>query len=250
MGPATKCLTKSCIEPDNAEFLQKLAAVKKGQRENSLKALQIRARGFVKVEKFDESLAAWNEYLALDPDDREKAQAEIESVKKAQGLASIYTEANEAFSKKKYEDAIRLFKSIVVENTDYKAATHLLAESIELRRTTRKWWKSRWIWVGSGALLIFMIGWFAFQAKQPMMITFAPTTSPIMTDMPVTTKENTNLETKTVSSPTSIPTSMPSPAPTSQPYEWARLNSGQFLPRDTITTIVFDPADSGVSMLH
>ncbi len=91
-----------------------------------------------------------------------------------------------------------------------------------------------------------MIGWFAFQAKQPMMITFAPTTSPIMTDMPVTTKENTNLETKTVSSPTSIPTSMPSPAPTSQPYEWARLNSGQFLPRDTITTIVFDPADSGV----
>ncbi len=43
------------IEPDNAEILQKLVEVKKGQRESRLKSLQTQARGFLKLEKFDES---------------------------------------------------------------------------------------------------------------------------------------------------------------------------------------------------
>ncbi len=189
-------------------------------------------------------LAAWNEYLALDPDDREKALAQIESVKKAQGLARTYAEANKAFSEKNYENAIGLFKSIVVENTDYKEASHLLAESIELRRETRKWWKSKWLLGGGGVLLVLLIGWFAMQPRLLLMEeVLLPTEGPININSSATPEENASDAIATIAI---TPTFPPTIAPTPLPFVWTRLNSGQFLPRDTVTTIEFDPADSGV----
>ena len=225
------------IEPDNMEFQQKLAETKKGQRESRLNSLRTQARGFERAEKFEESLVAWNEYLALDPDDREKAQAEIEFVKKAQSLAHTYAEAYKAYSKKNYEKAIGLFKSIVVENTDYKDATRLLSESIELRRTTHKWWQSKLLWGGVGGLVVLMVlavGWFALQ---PGPLT--PTSAPTSTDVSATSVTGNIPETE-------IPVVPPTAMPTPLPLAWARLNSGQFLPRDQITAIVSDPTDPGV----
>jgi tetratricopeptide (TPR) repeat protein/photosystem II stability/assembly factor-like uncharacterized protein len=227
-------------EPENAEFQRKLAEVKEGQRESRLNSLRTQARGLARAEKYKESLAAWNEYLALDPDDREKAQAEIESVKKAQSLANTYAEAYNAYSKKNYEKAIGLFKGVVVEDTDYKDATRLLAESIELRRTTYKWWQSKLLWGSVGSLAVLAIGWFALKPRSPLMnALLSSTAAPITTDASATSVPGG-------SPATEIPALLPTATPTPLPFSWARLNSGQFLPRDQVTAVVFDPTDPGV----
>ncbi len=228
-------------EPGNTEFQGKLAEIKRLERESKLASLQTQANSFAKAEKFDDALAAWSEYLALEPDDREKALAEIESVKKAQRLSQAYAEAYKAYSRKNYEKAISLFKGIVVENTDYKDATSLMAESIELRRTTRKWWQSRWLWGGIGAVAVLAVAWFALRPGSPVMNTLLATP----TFVPDTT-EATAASVTGDSPATEIPVVPPTVASTPLPLEWKRLNSGQFLPRDKITAMVSDPADAGV----
>jgi photosystem II stability/assembly factor-like uncharacterized protein/tetratricopeptide (TPR) repeat protein len=225
-------------EPENTEFQKKLAEVKKLDRENKLASLRAQARSLAKAEKFDDALAVWNEYLALEPDNHEKALAEIESVKKARRLLQTYNEAYKAYSKKNYEKAISLFKNIVVENTDYKDATSLLSDSIELRRTTRKWWQSKLLWGGIGVVAVLAVVWFALRpGSQLMNILLAP--SPVLTEAPASSA--------TSDSPaTEIPVVPPTVASTPLPLAWKRLNSGQFLPRDKITAMVSDPADAGV----
>jgi|GEM_PF-1091999 len=229
-------------EPDNVAFQQKLAEIKKLERESKLASLRTQARGFAKSENFTEALTAWNEYLALEPDDREAALVEIESVKKAQSLALAYAEAYQAYSRKNYESAINLFKGIVVEDTEYKDATSLLAESIELRRTQRKWWQSKWLWSGIGGLVILAAGWFAFQPGSPLMTALlSPSAVATETVIGASSTSETN-----VSPVAEIPPPLPTATPTPLPFTWKRLNSGQFLPRDQITAMVSDPTDTGV----
>lgn len=147
-------------EPDNPEFIQKLAEIKALERESRLGGLETLAQSLLKAEKFDEALAAWNEYLALLPADREKAQAEIAAVKKAQTLASLYADAATAHANKNYEKAIELFKRIVVEDAEYKDTTDLLAEAVRLRRSGSKAPKMifKKSWLVGGLLVVLALG--------------------------------------------------------------------------------------------
>jgi tetratricopeptide (TPR) repeat protein len=126
------------VEPDNAEFLDKLAEIRQLERESKLNSLRTQARSLLAAEKFDEALEAWNAYLAFEPGDPKKAQAEIEAVKQAKTLAALYSEASNVYAAKNYEKAIDLFKRIVVVDADYKDATELLAELVRLRRAAQK----------------------------------------------------------------------------------------------------------------
>ncbi len=147
-------------EPDNPEFIQKLAEIKALERESRLGGLETLAQSLVRAEKFDEALTAWEEYLALLPADREKAQSEIEAVKKAQTLAYLYAEATAAHAKKNYEKAIELFKRIVVEDAEYKDTTDLLAEAVRLRRAGGKAPRTfnRKAWLTGSLLAILILG--------------------------------------------------------------------------------------------
>jgi tetratricopeptide (TPR) repeat protein len=224
------------VEPENADVQKKLVETRQRQRESHLNALRSQARGLARADKFDEALAAWQEYLALEPDDREKAQAEVEKVKQVQALAQSYTDASEAFTKKNYDQAISLLKGVVAQDVNYREASRLLAESIEMRRTARRWWQSRWLWGAVGVSLVLVVGWLAIRPGSPLRSAlFAYTSSPSGTAAAILPPE----EFATVAlSPTVTPTPLP--------YTWVRLNSGQFLPRDTITAIVVDPTDPGV----
>ena len=146
-------------EPDNTEFQDKLADLKRRERESKLSALRVQAGSLLKAEKFDEALAAWDAYLALDPEHREGAQAQIEAIKKAQNVSTLYAEASGAYAKKNYEKAIELFKRIVVEDAEYRDTTDLLAESVRLRRTGHKTSKARLrkIWVTGGLVGVLFL---------------------------------------------------------------------------------------------
>jgi tetratricopeptide (TPR) repeat protein len=229
------------IEPDNADFQKKLAEVKQEQRESRLASLQTQARGLAKAEKFEEALVAWNEYLALEPDDREKTQAEIESVKKMQALANMYADAYKAYTRKNYEKAASLFKKVVVENADYKDASNLLAQAIELKGTGRKWWQNKLVLsLVVISVVVLGIAWGVFRIGSPLTAAlFAPTSAPSPTSAPETAAPATVTQAPITESPTAAPV-------VSLPYRWARLNAGQLWERDEVISIVFDPIDPGV----
>ena len=223
------------FEPDNAEFQKKLAEVRAQERLTKLKGVRAKARRLAASEKFEESLKVWSVYLHLDPDDREAIQVEIESVKRVQRTAQNYAEAYKAYSNKNYDKAIGLFKTIVVENADYKDASRLLAESIELRRAARKWWQSKWVLGGIGLTAFIIFAWGVVRYGLPMLAA-----------LPYSTAETTMTATYSVTAAPPAATFPPTASPTPLPLTWTRLNSGQFLPRATISAIVFDPTDPGV----
>jgi formylglycine-generating enzyme required for sulfatase activity len=121
----------------------KLTEVRAKKREARLSELKTQARGLARAERFNEALSAWWEYLTLNPADQEKAQAEIEEVKKAQALANSYAEVQKAYANKNYDQAVSLLKGIINQDENYKDASRLLAQAIEFRRTAPKWWQSK-----------------------------------------------------------------------------------------------------------
>ena len=234
------------IEPENAQVQQKIFELQAQQRECQLKMLYSQARALVKAEKFEEAISVWQQYLALEPADPEKAQAEIKMVQTAQILARTYADAQQEYAKGNYEKAIGLLKEVIDQDVNYKNASLLLAQAIEFHHTAPKWWKRKWF---SGAVLILaaaLIGWFVFQPVSPLMVFL---TQPGAATVPVVTAQTSGSgkETIEVLIPEDVIINQPTQTPVVRlPYQWVRLNSGQFLPRDQITAIAGDPDDPGV----
>ncbi len=227
------------IEPENEPIQNKLADVHTQKRASQLQALRTQARTLAKGEKFDEALSTWGQYLALEPEDVEVAQREIETVKQAQALATSYAEAQKAFAKKNYEKTIGLLKEVIDRDVNYKDASLLLAQAIELRRAAPKWWHNKLLWGGVVGLIVLAVGWIAFRPGSPLFPTRSSPPSGITAtgSAPLALPLATNTP-----EPTSIPTATPTPLP----FTWSRLNSGQFVARGSISSVVFDPSDPGV----
>jgi tetratricopeptide (TPR) repeat protein/photosystem II stability/assembly factor-like uncharacterized protein len=231
------------LDPGNAGVQNRIASAQKEQRLAQLAALRLRAQRQERAEKFSEALAAWDEYLALDPEDKAAVREQIETVKKSQTLAQEYAEAQTAMAGKHYDKAIGLLKKIVVENALYKDASAMMAQAIELRRTSPKLWQSKWLWGGLGGVLALGLGWFLLRPGSPVMsaLLAAPTNELLSANPTVAASLSA-----VVSASTATELSTPTLPPTAIPLSWERLNSGQFLPRDIITAIVIDPNDPGV----
>ncbi|MBN1437855.1 MAG: tetratricopeptide repeat protein [Anaerolineales bacterium] len=225
------------LMPDDESVQKRLAANQIQQREAQRNSLQSKAQSLSKAEKFSDALTAWNELLLLAPDDAEMIRGEMGKVESAQSLAQTYSEAQRAMAKKNYAKAIGLMKSIVINNPDYKDASQILAQAVELRQKTRKFWQSRWLWGGVGAMAILVLGGLALQRMVPS------STSPT-----AVSTQPTSLSNLLGASPTRTVTAMPLPTlpPTPIPFQWIRLNAGQFLTRSKVTAIKFDPEDPGI----
>ena len=223
------------VEPENEQVQKKLVEVQTRQRENQLETLRTQARFLAKTEKFEEALSAWQQYLALEPEDPKEAQREIASVQQAQMLAKAYSEAQKAYAQRNYDETIGLLKEVIDQDVDYKDASLLLAQAIELRRASPKWWQSKWLWGAIGVVALLAVAWGVLRSGSPL---FASPPSP----PPEVTATTSGPLVPPVPADTAAPTSTPTPLP----FIWTRLNSGQFLPRDTITAIVVDPTDPWV----
>ena len=225
-------------EPGNESIRNKLAEVQAQKRESQLKELRTRARSLAKAEKFDDALSVWQEYLALEPEDAEKAQREVETVQLTQSLANSYADAQKAYAKKNYEKTIELLKEVIDQDVNYKDAPLILAQAIEARRSAPKWWQNKVLWVVASLLVFVVIALFLYRS-----ISIQPPTSPVVPELTATSNSPI-----LPSEPTStiIPTSSPTSTPAPLPYQWVRLNSGQFLQRDLINAIVIDPNDRGI----
>ena len=230
------------LQPDDPDLLGELAEARSGLRKSQQAAALGRAGNLEKAERWDEAFQAWGEYLALEPEDREAAQGEIARVEKARSVAQSYARAQSALAKKDYDSAVSLLKAIVVEDEGYKDASRLMAQAIELRRARRRIWQSNWVRLGiAGVVLAGLAGlslwaWPRISAQPETLA--APTAADAAPSGAAPTQ--TSRPAAAVASPTSRPT------PTAIPLAWSRLSSGQFLPRDGITAILFDPNDAAV----
>jgi tetratricopeptide (TPR) repeat protein len=122
-------------EPENPEFLEKLAKIKKLEHDTALKTLQIQVQGLVFEERFEEALQVWQDHLSLNPADSKLVEAETTQIKKEHELIELYSNANQSLTGRDFDQAINLLKNIILLDENYKDASRLLTKAIELRRT-------------------------------------------------------------------------------------------------------------------
>ncbi len=229
-----------------------LAQVRRERHASQLANARARARGMAKLERWDDALAAWQDYLALEPPDRAQAEAEIHLAAREREWAKVYAAAQSAIAGKNYDHAIQSLKSIVAQNEAYKDAMRLLAQAVELRGTTKPAWQNRWLWVGGGALGLALVAVLIFALAQfsaPAQSVSAPPTAmatPHASTLPATPIRAPVSAPSATPTVAPSPTQVPAPTPTAIPLAWTRVSSGAFLPRDSITALAVDPNDPGV----
>jgi photosystem II stability/assembly factor-like uncharacterized protein/tetratricopeptide (TPR) repeat protein len=228
------------IAPDDQQAQERLAQAKVRHRQAQLQACKERAQSYAAAERWEDALASWKGYLDLEPEDRSQAMEEMKQAELKRERWQSYQEARDAFAKKDYDRAVKLLRGIVFEDENYKDASRLMAEAIELRRTVRPFWKTKWLWGAIGVLAIAAVG-FALDRlgifSPPSQSAATGTASGWIAFAP------TSIQTLT---PSLAPTSAPTATPTPVPVFWSRISSGREFSRDDITVMAADPSDPGV----
>ncbi len=122
------------LSPEDPNIQNKLAEARTKLHEKKLADLKMRARDFVKTERFDEALKAWQEYPSLNPEERGQVEVEMARIVKEQELFNLYSNAEQAITAGNFEEAVRLLKDVIIRNDNYKDVSRLLAKAIEARR--------------------------------------------------------------------------------------------------------------------
>jgi photosystem II stability/assembly factor-like uncharacterized protein len=144
-------------------------------------------------------------------------------------IESLYQEARSAIKARDYEYAIELLKRVLVVDENYKDTSRLLEKAIRLRKL--RWYKNPIFWGMLGLVILSVLG-----------IIIAPRIGNYFAHpSPVPSVSSTIRLTSTITPPTTTATPLP--------YMWARLNSGEFSPRDIITSIVVNPNDPDIIYL-
>ena len=132
------------LAPNDSIALVKLDEVRAAAHIQKVNGLSKRARAAMAQEKFNDSRTLWQQLLDFAPEEKSRVKDELEAVEKVQKRAETYSQAQQAYAKKNYDKAASLFKSIVMEDENYKDAARLFTESLELQRRTRRLWQQKW----------------------------------------------------------------------------------------------------------
>ncbi len=130
--------------PEDSTLRARMEQVSARKKARQLAALTLRSEKEAEAGNWSGAIKSLEEALDLSPED-EAILGKIGQAKaaqeKARALAAIYTDAQKAYADKDYDKAVSLFKKIVLEDENYKDASRLLSQSIELRRKAPKWWR-------------------------------------------------------------------------------------------------------------
>jgi len=175
-------LLKEALElaPNDEAVQGRLRGVQKQQRESQLSALRARARSLAEAEEWDEALSTWREVLALEPEDREGAEARIQQVEKLREMAQAYDQAQAAMARKDYDQATELLQGLVVQDPSYKDAARLLAKAVELRRIGGRPKPSRWLWGAVATVALVAVALVVTQVL-PRLAPSGQETTPVFT---------------------------------------------------------------------
>ena len=169
------------IKPD-AAVKAKLMEIHVKQREARLGDLKAQAQGLARADRFGEALAAWSEYLSLNPDDHAEVEEKIQHARKYAAISNDYAAAQTAIREKRYGRAIELLQSIIAQDPTYKATTRLLVEAVESNKAIPVW-RRPWVLPAVGAVVVLMLGVF-FGPRLWESISTALARTPVATDGP------------------------------------------------------------------
>jgi photosystem II stability/assembly factor-like uncharacterized protein len=149
-------------------------------------------------------------------------------------LGALYEEARAALKAKNFDLASELLRQILVVDEDYKDASRLLAQAVQLKR--RRWYNDPRLFAVAGiaGVILFMI-WLTSRLQAFYAAPVPPTN---------TTASITEILPTLPTAPTS--TSTISPTATPIPLAWKRISMLQDLPRDVVTSVISDPKDPDV----
>jgi tetratricopeptide (TPR) repeat protein/photosystem II stability/assembly factor-like uncharacterized protein len=166
---------------------------------------------------------------------------------------SVYGSQAERMTRlRRYDEAIDAWEAILALNppnleevrgsiADLKKDRDTLqAATVVLPR--KPIWRSIWFWAGLVIVAILAI-WLA-QPTSPLRIALSEPTGISSTDIPAVDTQTPTITPTATEAP--IPTPTLTPAPTAIPLEWQRQDSGQFLQRDNVMSVLIDPTDADV----
>jgi tetratricopeptide (TPR) repeat protein len=145
------------FEPEAAEVRIRLDDLRRQERLNRLSALKTQAQDMERTERWDEAIAAWQDYLALQPEDRPDAERSLQAAQRYKVLAESYAQAQAALRQKEFARAIPILQGIITQQPSYKDAARLLTEAVVKERARRPVWKQRWVWAALVFVILFAI---------------------------------------------------------------------------------------------
>ncbi|MCK5634013.1 MAG: tetratricopeptide repeat protein [Anaerolineales bacterium] len=125
---------------------------------------------------------------------------------------------------------------------DLRMQVDLLQEASITAAPPEPIWRNLWLW--AGLIVVTLLAVWLAQPTSPLRVALAGQTNTATLTPTITLTPSATMEPSPTA--TSEPTFTPTPAPTPIPLEWRRLNSGSFLKRDIVVSVVIDPTDPDV----
>lgn len=131
------------LTPEDPSLIARVEQFRAEKKTKILAILLASSEKEALAKNWDGAVRSLEEALSLSPDD-ETIPKKLTDARAAQAkegaLSAVYADAQKAYIGKDYDQAVSLFKKIVLEDENYRDASRLLAGAIELRRTAPKWW--------------------------------------------------------------------------------------------------------------
>jgi hypothetical protein len=131
--------------------------VRQGKRRSELAAFKTQAEAATAAGNWDEAAAAWEGYLALEPEDHSQVEEALQRARKYASISNDYAEAQEAIRARRYGRAVVLLQGIIAQDPTFKSTSRLLVEAVEADKATPIWRRS-WIYGVLGLVVIVALG--------------------------------------------------------------------------------------------
>ncbi len=195
-------------EPGATDIQEEIETIKAEQRQSQLVTFKDRAQKEAEAENWDAAIDAWNDYLALEPEDQAAAKTALQKSRLYSQIASDYAAAQKLIRRRRYDQAIELLQGIRSQVPEYKVTAQLIAKA-QAGREQVPFWK-RPVVIGIAAAIILVGVGVVFVPP------FIDQLAARATEEPIAAVAS---EATTTVSPTSPPEVTPTDQPTASPTE-------------------------------
>jgi len=142
---------------DSENVQNEIEVIRKEKREFELTAFRSQAEQATVAENWGEAVQAWENYLALKPDDSDNLEGKLQHARKYAKIAGDYAEARQAIRKKHFGRAIELLQGVIAQDPAYKSTSRLLVEAVEANKAIPIWRKP-WAYWAIGIVVVMALG--------------------------------------------------------------------------------------------
>lgn len=136
---AIKALTEAFrLSHEDSELEKRLKAAEAARRQHLMAAYRAEVQKAHAEGSWEQAVAALENYLELGPETAERTEAEesLRYARKYEGIARLYSQAQEEISEKRYEQATELLQNVISQDPTYQDASQLLLQVVKAQQRT------------------------------------------------------------------------------------------------------------------